>query len=225
MEREEADETLIAIQEALKAGAKLKAQADREEVRRRFRMTSWGPGTVRKSQPCMFGEGYGNNMLLDPPKYTKWSGPQADPPVKSPEEIQLAKKTRSEKIRSTRARKQSTLAFQQRLELRGEVLHGQRIFLLSFPFRDWERRAKAFGGIPTGVDVAGTDFGDLLLVPVVEGEDGAGIREKAIRDRQGRDFWVAPTMRESVQRVFGEVAWKRPLMVSEVQTQFGIKLG
>lgn len=105
------------------------------------------------------------------------------------------------------------------------MLEGQRLFYLSWQHDNWDARAARFGGLPEGVDVAHTDFGDLLLVPVIEQARAKELRlDGGFKDREGRPFWIGSDLRQQVERIFGRVKWKQPLTVREVTQQFGARL-
>jgi hypothetical protein len=109
----------------------------------------------------------------------------------------------------------------------GDVLINQRIFLCDFIKPKWDSIARNIG-IPDGVDIAHTDFGDLLLIPVIEFAEALqmGIDPKVappLKDVEGRPCWVSPTIKERIEMIFGRVRWTRPLTIKEAE-QFGVKL-
>lgn len=109
----------------------------------------------------------------------------------------------------------------------GDVLINQRIFLCDWIKPKWDSIARNIG-IPDGVDIAHTDFGDLLLIPVIEFPEALqmGIDPKAVpplKDVEGRPCWVSPTIKERIEMIFGRVRWTRPLTIKEAE-QFGVQL-
>jgi hypothetical protein len=109
----------------------------------------------------------------------------------------------------------------------GDVLINQRIFLCDWIKPKWDSIAKNIG-IPEGVDIAHTDFGDLLLIPVIEANDASkfGIDPKVVpplKDVEGRPCWVAASIKERIEMIFGRVRWIRPLTIKEAE-QFGVQL-
>jgi hypothetical protein len=109
----------------------------------------------------------------------------------------------------------------------GECLIGQRIFLATWVSPKWDIKAKNVG-MPEGVDVAHSEFGELLLIPVLEKQDAEklGINPKEdppLKDVEGRPCWVATHVRERIEAIFGRVNWTRPLTIKEAE-QFGVKI-
>lgn len=109
----------------------------------------------------------------------------------------------------------------------GAVLVNQRIFLCDWIKPKWDSIARNLG-LPDGVDVAHTEFGELLLVPVIEFlqgiEMGINPRETPpLKDIEGRPCWVAASIRERIEAIFGRVRWTRPLTIREAE-QFGVQL-
>jgi hypothetical protein len=190
-----------------------------------------GKGTIRNSQPFMFGEGLGNNLGLDPPKYdTGWKAvrPKDDElkdMLREEEERQEKKKAAVAKGKKTRALNQERKSRLNAKLSAGELLDGQRIFLVSIPKDNFEERMRAAGySLPEGLDVARTDFGMILLVPVVEADEAKaeGFTGSGFRDTDGRVFWIRSQVREILEFAFGRIQW-RPLRQEEL-TQFGVKL-
>lgn len=191
------------------------------------RGTNWrkdGGPAPRTPRANMMGEGYGNSLLLDGPKYTA-SGPvtpDEEPArkVRTPEE----RAESAAKARRTKERKAKLEVLKAAKIEAGAALVGQRVFLLTFGYGDWDLRAKAYGGIPEGVDIAASQFGELLIVPVIEEEEGKALGLTAgFRDRDGRTFWVRQTYLDRVSQVFGKVEWRKPLTVKQVE-EFGVRL-
>lgn len=201
------------------------------------RSTNWNrdrtEGTRRGSQPCTFGEGYGNCLLLDPPKYVKGEMPGKELVLVEEEEerraAQEAKERKERRVRgalkakATRAKKEKKAKAIRQQEGQGVLLLGRRVFLMEWAFDDWGSRG-AKVKLPEGTQLVNTGFGGLLVVPVIEESEGdaLGLTEP-MRDTAGRRFWVPTAIRETVEWVFGRVQWKRPLSVKEVTEQFGVK--
>ena len=174
-------------------------------------------------QPTMMGEGYGNNLLMDPPKYTVWTAPSEDvvPEVSTEDK----RKKAAEKAAATREAKRKHAAFVKARVESGSTLFGQRVFLVPYTHDDWGERAERLGGLPEEMDIARTDFGHLILVPVIEETEAKeqGIRAKGFRDAEGRQFWVTAEYRTAIDNVFGRTQWERPLLPEEV-AQFGVTI-
>jgi len=193
-------------------------------VQKRDRSTNWNAdpneGANRKKQPWMFGEGLGNNLGLDGPKYMRTNVEVI--PDATEEEKKLRRQLGAEKAKVTRAKNKRIKDRKRALEQQGELLVGQRIFRCKFSFDDWDRRAEVFGGLPEGVDVAGTDFGTLLLIDVIEESDGKKLGlECPLKDPGGRRFFLPVSEREKIDSIFGRVEWERPLTEREAR-QFGV---
>lgn len=182
--------------------------------------TNWKPdGTVTKTKrETMLGEGIGNNMGFDDPKYT---------PSYSPGELEAAELA-DQQYFDELSFKQSLLRTRNaaikrkfRASLPGKIQEGrilvqQRVFM-AYPKSDWYERAEKLGGLPQGVDVAKSDFGHLIIVPVVEAKNSR------YKDPYGLKFQIEPNTRDLVQKIFGAVKWTRPLTLDEVK-QFGIEV-
>jgi hypothetical protein len=108
----------------------------------------------------------------------------------------------------------------------GGMLDGQRLFHLAWQKKKWEVRVQQFGGMPEGVDVAYSSFGDLLLIPVIEKEEAKkmGLKDGGFIDRDGREFWIPLELRNKISQIFGCVRWAQALTVNEATTQFGVRL-
>lgn len=195
--------------------------------------TNWhrnGEGTIRRPQPMMFGEGIGNEMGLERPKYTVWKTYEEVTDedlaaISAEEEIQRAERRKAgvEKARITREKNRKRKERIAEKVENGEMLGGQRIFRVDFSLGDWEERSKKLDGMPPAViDVAGTEYGVLLMVRVHEEEDGKKIGlEEPMKDVMGRKFFLTLTDRERIESIFGRVDWRRPLTEREAR-QFGV---
>jgi len=204
-----------------------------EEVKvyHRDRSTNWNDsneGTVRRKQPYMMGEGLGNNLGIDKPKYTYSERVEEV----DEEERDFQRKVRRLKTQLTRRKNKVRVESQKKAEEDGRWMTGQRIFALKRTYdqnlnhgRDFETRSKRLKiQIPDGVDVAQTEFGMLLIIPVIEAEEGwsKGLGNPK-KDPYGRNFWVSTEVKEAVQNLFGYVNWERPLTIPEAE-QFGVKV-
>ncbi len=182
--------------------------------------TNWNTdGSVRKTKRAnMMGEGLGNSMGLDAPKFTRSYEPG------ELERIEEADKEFRAGIRfkqSLRKKKYQLIdaIFNEKLETRireGKLLYQQRIFI-AYPKDNWDIRAEKLGGIPDGVDIAESKFGHLLIVPVIETE------ESRYSDPYGRKFTIERNLRDRVNQIFGAVKWTRPLTLKDVE-QFGVEV-
>lgn len=200
--------------------------------RRVGRATNWHPrGEIKhEKQPFMFGEGVGNCLGLEGPKHTL--------DVKTQEAIEqgnreYAAELAAERKERRRREKDQRKSFQEVLasrEASGAVLVDQRIFYTQWSRKDWEKRSALRGGLPEGVDVAYTEFGLLLMVPVIEADTAAKLGidkkvpgEKQRRDSFGRPYWVQAEIKDFLSLVFGAIDWARPLSISEAK-QFGVQI-
>lgn len=222
-------DSIVALKEALAAGRKAKSLERKKKTLKTARQTCWnGEGTIRRGRPNMMGEGLGvGTMGLVVSKATRTYGPgeiEAEFGEPTEEEIAAKKAAAVEKARRTRARNKARKEALKAKEEAGELLRGFRIFLARYPYGDWEERAKVFGGIPEGVSHHHSPFGDLLMVPVIEREEGKeiGLFETPFKDPRGRLFWVSQTYREQVEMVFGRVTWDKPLTERQAR-EFGAR--
>jgi len=194
--------------------------------------TCWNSeGTVRRKQPWTMGEGSGFNLLCFGPDKVTSRGLRPDEEelsnVSSSEELEERRRQKERKA----AAKKAMRAYQNWSKNR---LDGYRIFLIPYPKKKWENIVQNAGGLPHGVDVAHSDFGDLLLVPVFESHHVSkqlkpthGRRQDGIEkmlDRQGWEYWIEQDLMTELQRVFGYVQWKSPITLFELK-DFNIKLG
>lgn len=199
---------------------------------RRCRATNWNPGgnIPQSKRPYLLGEGIGNRMGLDGPKYTQTSTAISRIEEGNEAYQKELREERSQRRAVLREAKASLKEILKRNEQSGMALVDQRIFYLEYPNKDWEKRSKVFGGLPENIDVALSDFGMLLLVPVVEEAEAKeqGFNKKVPgtkqrRDSQGRAFWVAAELKEVLTNIFGYVRWSRPITIKEA-VQFGITI-
>jgi len=202
------------------------------EWKRVGRATNWHKGGVIKTekQPFMMGEGVGNCLGLEGPKYTRDAGTLEEIEEANREYFsELASKRREKKNRemSQRDSFQKILASK---EASGDILVDQRIFYTEWARKDWEHRANQYGGLPKEVDIAWTNFGILLMVPVIEEDTAAemGIDKKipGVKPRTdsfGRQFWIRAELKDLLSKVFGVIRWERPLSIQEAK-QFGVKV-
>jgi hypothetical protein len=160
----------------------------------------------------------GRDLGLDAPKYTRSYAPGEIERLDEADEqyfAQLKFKESLQRGRNTAIRRRFKAKLPS-LTQSGKILVQQRIFM-AYPNKDWDVRAERMGGIPEGVDIANSDFGHLLLVPVVEAE------KSRFKDAYGLNFHVDPDLRETVQKIFGAIKWSRPLTLDEVK-QFGVEV-
>lgn len=209
--------TVPTVGEILKKQEKI---SQREYYRKQRRASIVAP---KRDSACMTGKGLGNNLGLDDPEYTVWKTPAQNNQERmlAAEEKAAQKEASLKKAAATRARNKAKKAILAAKMDRGELLSGQRVFLATWVRDNWDVAAENFGGIPQGVDIANTDFGHLLIVPVVEEDEGEGLRFKRSCDPDGRNFWVRAEVKNSIQKIFGSVDWRRPLTMQEAE-QFGI---
>lgn len=222
-------DTVEGLKAALAAGATEQQKALRERTRRTSRQTSWAGDAQRvRERTNMMGEGMGNAMGLEGPKYdTGWTVavPEVEPDLEAlAAERKVKRQESTAKAKRTRELNLARRAALKAAEEAGKVLRGKRVFMVTEAFEDFDVRAKRFGGIPEGVDVVATEFCNLVAVPVIEAEEGKklGLTE-AWKDPQGRPFWVPSDVVDHVTRVFGSVQWNRPLTKDEVETQFKVR--
>lgn len=181
--------------------------------------TNWSPdGAVKHvKKDHMLGEGCGNYLGLDAPKHTRSYGPgELDALVEADLRYEMGLKFKQS------LRRQRNTAIQQRFRATlpekissGKILVQQRVFM-AYP-KDWEKRAARLGGLPQGVDIAKSEFGHLILVPVIEA------KESSYKDALGRRFQIEPNLKQTINQIFGAVKWTRPLTLDEVK-QFGIEV-
>ena len=193
--------------------------------------TCWnGEGTVRRSQPMMFGEGLGNSLGLEGPKYV--AGRIHDPVVeakydeeeeerKRQEKIRENRKRGSEKAKVTRARNVAIKGRIRDKESKGEFLVGQRVFRCLWE-TEWDKVADSGYGRPDILlDVAKTRFAVLIMLRVFEEQEG---KEQGfgnpMTDKVGRKFFISKKDKDHVERLFGRVDWS-PLTENEAR-QFGV---
>jgi len=197
--------------------------------------TCWnGEGTVRRKQPWLMGEGLGMSLPSFPSDKATCRGR----PVLGDGEISdhRTPRKKSKKVRRKRSKRETAILSyfgRKKLESEGKYLIGQRVYHVPWPKKKWWERMQAAGGMPDGVDVAHTEFGDLVLVPVnetydmvealTEGKVDPLAPEKPLVDREGRSFWIPLELKERVARIFGAIRWRSPLMLAEVE-QFGVRL-
>lgn len=232
------DDTVAALTKALESGQKQRSRDRLIEFQHRTRMTNFRPdGTPasRNGQPMMFGEGLGNNMLLDATKAdTGWTDVVSEERQKvldaaAEHEELVAKPARRragvEKAKKTRARNKARLQEIKAAVTDGSMLEGRRLFFLGWQKKDWDVRVVQLGGLPEGVDVARSAYGDVLAVPVIECAEGKAMKlTEGYRDREGRPFWVRHEIRIQVEHIFGRVMWKQALTVNEATEQFRVRL-
>lgn len=229
-----------ALKEAIDKGRVEKIRREQEEFKSRCRATNFTPSgdhPAKIKQPFMLGEGLGNRLNFCDPKYAVWEPLQPEPTDREIEEARAeeerareeSKRARVEKARETRERNMRKKALLESRIDKGKELYGQRIFIVTKFKHSWEVRSRKYGGVPDGVDLRLTDFGLLLMVPVIE-EDQAklfGMEKKTgYRDREGRRYWVPLATKERVMKIFGGgVPWNSPLLMREVIDDFGAVLG
>jgi len=189
--------------------------------------TCWnGEGTVRRKQPFLMGEGSGFDLICFGSDKTTSRGVSPKERAKREYLAQLERKLAKKSLVRTRSPKQAAAELQRSLKRRvaeGRSPVGFRVFVISWPKKKWEERMKAAGGMPEGVDIAHTEFGNLLLVPVNEVSGADGEPAEPMVDREGRKFWIPFEQMETLKRIFGYVKWKEPLTLAEVK-RFGVKL-
>lgn len=194
------------------------------------RATNWQRGGVVKKEkrPYLMGEGLGNCLGLDGPKYTRDHATLmaiAEEDAVYFEELREVRKAIRKKEAAYRKSLKELLA---RKAAEGEVLVDQRIFYTEWYHRDWERRAEQVGGVPTGVDIARSPYALLLMIPVLEVDTAKqrGIVIERIaqrRDSYGRPFWVLAELKQTLVYIFGSIRWNRPISLVEAG-QFGVKV-
>lgn len=218
-------ESKQSLKEALAAGEAAKRKALKEEFRHRCQQTSWHFDSCAKMpRPNMMGEGLGSSTPgFAHDKTTRWTTVGKEPEKESPpspREIEKAELKRRQKELQAACREmmQTKIAA-------GKVLEGYRVFLIPWPKTKWEEIMKKAGGMPVGVDIAFSEFGNLLLVPVQE----LGLKptkndpeRPVMLDREGRAFWIQRDEREKLNRIFGFVKWTQPLTSADMK-QFGVK--
>lgn len=178
----------------------------------------------------MMGEGLGSSLGIEGPK-----GNPGKPYGWYDEQKRLEKVESRERSMKLGGRKSFAkyIEWKYKTELlpqkiaNGECLVNQRIFLATWVNPKWDVKAKNIG-MPEGVDVAHSEFGELLLVPVLEEEQAKrmGINPKIeppLRDVEGRPCWVAASIKERIEAIFGYIKWTRPLTIKEAE-QFGVKI-
>lgn len=194
--------------------------------------TNWHKGGVIKheKQPFMMGEGVGNCLGLEGPRYTLDAKTIEGIEASNREyfsELALKRRYKKNRERDQRDSFQKILASK---EASGDILVDQRIFYTEWARKDWEHRANQYGGLPKEIDIAWTDFGILLMVPVIEEDTAAemGIDKKVPGVKQrtdsfGRQFWIRAELKDLLSKVFGVIRWERPLSIPEAK-QFGVKV-
>jgi len=195
------------------------------------RATNWHRGEIKhEKQPFMMGEGVGNCLGLEGPKYTRDAGTLAGIEEANRAYFSELSAKRREKKNRERDQRDSFQKILASREASGDILVDQRIFYTEWARKDWEYRAGLYGGLPDGIDLAFTDYGILLMVPVIE-EDTAeqlGINKKipGVKTRTdpfGRQFWIQAELKDLLSKVFGVIRWERPLSIQEAK-QFGVKV-
>lgn len=232
--KDQDQDTLSAIQEAMNAGREKQQKDLHTRMQLAAKTTALRDKHPRtKDRTSTMGEGMGNAMGLEGPKYdVGWTEVQPEPAAPTDEEIAAAVAALQEKRKATAAKSKRTreLNVARRATLKaaeeaGKVLLGKRVFMVTEAFEDFDIRAKRFGGIPEGVDIARTEFCSLVSVPVIEAEEGKKMGlDSPRRDIDGRIFWIKADIIEQVATVFGGVDWRRPLTKNEVEKQFKVKL-
>jgi hypothetical protein len=197
----------------------------------RWRSTNWYPnGKVpRTTEPSMFGEGLGNHLGLDGPRYTL----DAKRQEKLEHDAEELQREEREKDRQKKRKVSDARAYlrdvAEEVVQNGGTLVGERIFMMEWHRKDWERRGSTYG-FPEGVSMAIGKFGAVIVVPVIEEAEkkalgrSANVPEwKQGRDEFGRKFWVTAEMKNAILNVYGLPVWKRPLSIREAE-QFGISI-
>jgi len=196
--------------------------------------TNWNADTLavigKEKRPYLMGEGLGSSFF-SAPKYTVVRSSEEQEALEKAEleyklEMKILAKRKRERMRKSEKALKKMLP--DKIETSKVLVH-QRIFHMTWARKDWETRANKCGGLLEGIDVAKTDYGRLLIVPVIEEEEAKDLglleekvpKKRQLRDLDGRRFWVAAEIKEFVQRVFGSVRWNRPLSISEAE-QFGV---
>jgi len=196
------------------------------------RSTNWHKGGVIKheKQPFMMGEGVGNSLGLEGPKYTRDVGTLIEIEEANRAYFSELSKKRREKNNREKDQRKSFQKILASKESSGDILVDQRIFYTEWARKDWEYRAGLYGGLPEGIDLAFTDYGILLMVPVIEEDTAAemGIDRKVPgvkprTDSFGRQFWIRAELKDLLSKVFGVIRWERPLSIPEAK-QFGVKV-
>jgi hypothetical protein len=194
--------------------------------------TNWHKGGVIKheKQPFMMGEGVGNCLGLEGPRYTLDAKTIEGIEESNREyfsELAQARRKKKSRERDQRDSFQKVLASK---EASGDILVDQRIFYTEWVRKGWEHRADQYGGLPKEIDIAWTEFGMLLMVPVIEEDTAAemGIDKKVPGVKQrtdsfGRQFWIRAELKDLLSKVFGVIRWERPLGIQEAK-QFGVRV-
>jgi len=215
------------------------AKADREKANLIIRSKSAGniggttwtsEGTVRRKQPFMMGGSFGWNQYAFPPDQVTSRGEtprEREEREKREQESEFEfqegeserRRERERKREWRKTLKETSAAMREA----GKILENYRIFLVPSPKKDWEERAKKFGYSLEEIDLHFSDFGLLLLLPVIEKCEGERLELKEpMTDRDGYDFWLTERIKESTSRVFGWVDWK-PLTVAQAK-EFGVEM-
>lgn len=195
--------------------------------------TCWnGEGTVRRKQPWMMGQGSGFDLICFGPDQCTSRGTSPKDKMKAAEQTLRKKIPGKKKPKPRRVQELELYQSIQRRVSEGKVPVGFRVFVIQWPKKKWWERMTNAGGMPDGVDIAHTPFGELLVVPVNEVKpsyqqhvlegviDGP---DKPFSDRDGRKFWVSEEFKAQISQIFGSVKWQQPLTLAEVE-QFGVKL-
>jgi len=184
----------------------------------------------REKKPYLMGEGLGNCLGLEGPKYTRDARVLEQIAYDNWVYATELRKQRSEKKAREKKQHISFLEILASKEASGEILVDQRIFYSEYVKRGWEARAKQVGGLPEGIDIALTDYGLLFMVPVIEedtakklGIDKVAPGVKPRRDGYGRPFWVQAELKDTLTYIFGLIRWNRPLSIREAK-QFGVRV-
>lgn len=182
--------------------------------------TNWRPDGLapKTKRDHMLGEGLGPSMGLDGFQHTVSYEPGELEAIEEADQIYVAElrfKQSLQRRRNAVIKQRFQASLPEKVQA-GKILVQQRVFM-AYPNSDWYTRAERLGGIPEGVDVAKSDFGHLLLVPVVEA------KKSRFKDPYGLNFQIDSDLRDIVQKIFGAVKWSRPLTLDEVK-QFGVEV-
>lgn len=185
--------------------------------------TCWnGEGTVRRKQPWMMGQGSGFNQICFGPDQTTSRGRR--PQVDDDEEREPRESSKVKPLRTKKQIEQSMKLSLARRVVAGNACVGFRIYLIQWQKKKWWERMINAGGMPDGMDIAHSEFGDLLMVPVNELDFlEREAPDEPLVDREGRKFWVAESTKDFVARIFGAIRWSQPLTMAELN-QFGVRL-
>lgn len=168
------------------------------------------------------GQGSGFDQICFGPDQTTSRGRR---PGSDEEEKEQAPRDKARKpLRTKKQQEQDLKLSLARRVVAGKACVGFRIYLIQWQKKKWWERLINAGGMPEGMDLAHSEFGDLLIVPVNELDFlETEAPEEPLVDRQGRKFWVPEATKEFVSRTFGAIQWSRPLTLEEMK-QFGVRL-